>query len=230
MLKHKCKLCLKTFPNGKALGGHKRSHMFNLYVNPKPPHSPSSSSSSEIETKSLRRQSKRIRKPTPEPVSSISNTSPEEDVAYSLLMLSRDKWSDIDTDNESESEFKRIRVRNKYTCETCNKVFRSYQALGGHRASHKKVKMNHGNNNQKTQIVLVEDKVHQCPVCFRVFGSGQALGGHKRSHVMAKHVAKQSVDLIDLNLPAPTDDDDDDYEVSQFEVSVVSDGEFVKSH
>ncbi|KAL6181667.1 hypothetical protein ACLB2K_048317 [Fragaria x ananassa] len=30
--------------------------------------------------------------------------------------------------------------RSKYECGTCNKVFRSYQALGGHRASHKKIK------------------------------------------------------------------------------------------
>lgn len=30
--------------------------------------------------------------------------------------------------------------RCRYECGTCNKVFRSYQALGGHRASHKKIK------------------------------------------------------------------------------------------
>lgn len=30
--------------------------------------------------------------------------------------------------------------RSRYECGTCNKVFRSYQALGGHRASHKKIK------------------------------------------------------------------------------------------
>lgn len=30
--------------------------------------------------------------------------------------------------------------KTRYNCTTCNKVFHSYQALGGHRASHKKVK------------------------------------------------------------------------------------------
>uniref|UniRef100_A0A0D6QZF6 C2H2-type domain-containing protein n=1 Tax=Araucaria cunninghamii TaxID=56994 RepID=A0A0D6QZF6_ARACU len=30
--------------------------------------------------------------------------------------------------------------KTKYECTTCNKIFDSYQALGGHRASHKKVK------------------------------------------------------------------------------------------
>ena len=32
MDKHKCKLCLKTFINGRALWGHMRSHMLNLYT------------------------------------------------------------------------------------------------------------------------------------------------------------------------------------------------------
>ncbi|XP_022737841.1 uncharacterized protein LOC111290688 [Durio zibethinus] len=30
--------------------------------------------------------------------------------------------------------------RSKFECTTCNKIFHSYQALGGHRASHKKIK------------------------------------------------------------------------------------------
>ncbi|OVA07905.1 zinc finger protein [Macleaya cordata] len=30
--------------------------------------------------------------------------------------------------------------KSKYECTTCNKVFHSYQALGGHKASHKKIK------------------------------------------------------------------------------------------
>eukprot|EP01018_Ginkgo_biloba_P011120 Gb_16419 [translate_table: standard] len=30
--------------------------------------------------------------------------------------------------------------KSRYECATCNKIFHSYQALGGHRASHKKVK------------------------------------------------------------------------------------------
>ncbi|WVZ06768.1 hypothetical protein V8G54_020114, partial [Vigna mungo] len=30
MDKHKCKLCFRSFSNGRALGGHMRSHMMNL--------------------------------------------------------------------------------------------------------------------------------------------------------------------------------------------------------
>ncbi|XP_076941495.1 zinc finger protein ZAT9-like [Bidens hawaiensis] len=161
---------------------------------------------------------------TPEPVSSISDASPEEAVAYCLMMLSRDKWiddeeteeelaSDSESDESSESEsvtkVKRLPRQNCYKCQTCNKIFRSYQALGGHIASHKKIKPNNRfqhNNYQQTQV---ESKMHKCHVCFKVFASGQALGGHKRSHASAKQVMKPSINLIDLNLPAPMDADDD---------------------
>lgn len=41
----------------------------------------------------------------------------------------------------SDSEFcKSSSKKSKYKCTTCNKYFPSYQALGGHRASHKKIK------------------------------------------------------------------------------------------
>lgn len=191
-----------------------RSHM----LNPTPPHSPSPSlSSSELSRNiTVRQRSKRIRRSECSwfdnqfPVS----TQEEEVVAYCLMMLSRDKRThEQEDENESESEVKQTPARNSFRCETCNKIFRSYQALGGHIASHKKVKMNHQfhhNSNEEALNVSVEDRIYECHVCFKVFASGQALGGHKRSHVTSKQVVKQSMNLFDLNLPAPTDDDEDD--------------------
>lgn len=386
MEKHKCKLCFKNFSNGRALGGHMRSHMLNLPIPQKiqeeeerehhhhqlsfeietesasSPSSSTSPSEEDDEEKSLfyglrenpkrsirlvdpefsfgvvdaaaaaaasasvvlqdresetessknptRRRSKRTRKleqqhrqeldiikklklnkskstiessswgHEPEPVSSISDTTTEEDVAYCLMMLSRDKWKrkekqqqqqhhhdlimfqqqdeDEDEDEEAEKsmdetdeseEFKSFnnknRSRGKYKCETCKKVFKSYQALGGHRASHKKIKLytpvqeteldqeNAGALITSASPPLLDKKVHECPVCFRVFSSGQALGGHKRTHVTglvastsarsASASTKFGENLIDLNLPAPIDDDD----ISQIELSAVSDAEFV---
>ncbi|XP_004306958.1 PREDICTED: zinc finger protein ZAT9 [Fragaria vesca subsp. vesca] len=399
MERHKCKLCMRSFSNGRALGGHMRSHMMNLPIhqNPQgeeedaPVHdqmlideidSVSASSSSddeeghgeeeeedeeglyyglrenpkrsirlvdpefsfavesgsvvlqdrESETESsknpTRRRSKRTRKSAmfdhlqhhdhqqlhnqyhhhhpklnqhhqeafnkiklknkidsyannnvePEPVSSISDATTEEDVAFCLMMLSRDKWKkqdkqqqeeqdyqdedveveyrSLDESDESEEQlikFQRTKSsRGKYKCETCNKVFKSYQALGGHRASHKKIKAASAANPNPNRIVYKPEpdpeinhnagsssfvKTHECPVCFRVFSSGQALGGHKRSHVTGsaainythhhtpsmKSLAKLGDNMIDLNLPAPVDDD----EMSQIELSAVSDAEFV---
>ena len=421
MEKHKCKLCFRSFSNGRALGGHMRSHMLNLPIpskqeaedTPPPPppqtqprlqpqpalppppelsdsaESASSASSSseeeeeEIEERELedekglcyglrenpkrsirlvdpefsfavdassvilqdresetessknptRRRSKRTRKSgmfeqnhnhhqrhqlsqqyqkidhhdhqeetdsfkkvklsklskteswaEPEPVSSVSDATTEEDVAFWLMMLSRDKWKrqenrqrvekeheeqqeDEEEDQEEEersmeesyeseelkSSRTNVRTRGKYKCETCKKVFRSYQALGGHRASHKKVKasnnihkldepesMEQENAGGTSSTLMAEKKIHECPVCFRVFSSGQALGGHKRSHVTGssatitttttttpvnKSSNKVVESLIDLNLPAPVDDD----ELSQIELSAVSDAEFVNS-
>lgn len=217
--------------------------------------------------------SSKLSKTESEPVSSISDTTPEENVAFCLMMLSRDKWKreEIEDDDEefvvetekyayidadadesySDSDDngrdlkiqKSTRARAKYKCETCNKVFKSYQALGGHRASHKKIKLNQNQNDvleneNGGNSTTVEEKIHECPVCYRVFSSGQALGGHKRSHVIGsssstvvpvvdrvKPVAKHGDNLIDLdlNLPAPIDDDD----YSQIELSAVSDAEFV---
>ncbi|XP_031269695.1 zinc finger protein ZAT9-like [Pistacia vera] len=343
MEKHKCKLCFKNFSNGRALGGHMRSHMLNLPIPPRqreeeeeeqrnqlsddtestssqPSSSPSDEEEEEgelekgsvilqdreSETESsknpTRRRSKRTRKlehqyhhhqqqrqeqemvkklkfnklskteswVEPEPVSSISDTTTEEDVAFCLMMLSRDKWKrkeqqrhEVQEDEEEENEeaeksmeetdesdeFKssKQRSRGKYKCETCKKVFKSYQALGGHRASHKKIKfyspiqepeLDQENAGTSTPVPMLEKKIHECPVCFRVFSSGQALGGHKRTHVTglvtttpppttsstpARSSTKLGENLIDLNLPAPIDDDD----ISQIELSAVSDAEFV---
>ncbi|XAR54153.1 hypothetical protein NMG60_11029170 [Bertholletia excelsa] len=326
---HRCKLCLKSFPNGRALGGHMRSHVMNLDGDDQIGEEielPSSSSWSEKEEngllgyglrenpkRSIRvvdpefsfareaasvlvqdgesetessknpvlRRSKRVRKSGPpqpqnyqytqkpksdrpgkpehpevEPASSASGTTTEEDVAYCLMMLSRDTWmadSEDEEDQEAEEaedigageddrsddsdEFSRHsknRVRGRYKCETCDKHFKSYQALGGHRASHKKSRVAVAavkplESAPARNAGSAEEKIHECPYCFRVFASGQALGGHKRSHVTgagagtaprARPLAKIVEHLIDLNLPAPVDDED---------FSQISDAEFVKS-
>lgn len=309
-----CKICNRRFSNGKAMGGHMRSHLAKLPVPPKPvlrtsnssestppSQSPSSSSSlnlipgknpkpfyrslnrelsqdsaihdhkdSETESQSknlTRRRSKRSRKEVVkvarEQVSSISAPLSEEDVALCLLTLSKDKWGNktgraikeeeaeddelLEDDDEEEEEEEveveeeeddeplcrsRTRTRNKFECETCKKVFRSYQALGGHRASHKKIVI-------KTQIFegelsksgnggdggglnyAIEHRTFECPYCNKVFDSGQALGGHKKVHFAnlstTRNIASTNFKdnlVIDLNLPAPEEDE---------EVSTVSD-------
>ncbi|CAN0877240.1 Zinc finger protein ZAT9 [Linum grandiflorum] len=274
MEKHKCRLCLKIFPNGSALGGHMRSHTINLRTSEQGEEIQSSPSSSRVEKyhESLdaesciviqdresetewskdpnRRRSKRARKKnkllikrsetvsslasweTAEPISSISDVrTTEEDLAFSLMMLSRDRGKqpreiEIDDDDDEEedecenrevvkwSDKKSKSGSRKYKCGTCEKVFKSYQALGGHRASHKKEKLLHEPHGMISNIVARPprpqvEKLHQCPYCDRVFSSGQALGGHKRSHfigetssIRAPRNCSKDLGIIDLNLPA----------------------------
>ncbi|MFS7972110.1 putative transcription factor C2H2 family [Helianthus anomalus] len=111
--------------------------------------------------------------------------------------------------------------KRKFECITCNKSFHSYQALGGHKASHKKLKESpdskpedddktvenkpffihdHVTNNDQTSFKkTVVLGAHECPICFKVFSSGQALGGHKRSHMVAEAKLNQqtSMNLIE---------------------------------
>ncbi|KFK37304.1 hypothetical protein AALP_AA4G239800 [Arabis alpina] len=148
--------------------------------------------------------------------SSASDTTTEEDLAFCLIMLSRDKWKkNKKTMIKQDFEEEPSKIRGRFKCETCNKVFKSYQALGGHRASHKK-----NNKTTKTEeVVIIEEekkkKIHQCPICFRVFSSGQALGGHKRSHgsnrggFMSNEEVEVKEKMIDLNLPASNEEDDE---------------------
>nr|GEW61039.1 zinc finger protein ZAT12-like [Tanacetum cinerariifolium] len=61
-----------------------------------------------------------------------------------------------------------------FQCKTCNKKFSSFQALGGHRTSHKKPK--------SSEDIAAKVKTHECSICGLEFELGQALGGHMRKH------------------------------------------------
>ncbi|XP_073158447.1 zinc finger protein ZAT5-like [Henckelia pumila] len=114
-----------------------------------------------------------------------------------------------------------------YQCKTCNKSFPSFQALGGHRSSHKK-------NSNKTLMLPLEEKpplfsrnkqeslstlslplsnipsfdrnkcrVHECSLCGAEFASGQALGGHMRRHrpIPPPHAAAASSEFRQVKRP-----------------------------
>ncbi|KAK0586661.1 hypothetical protein LWI29_010401 [Acer saccharum] len=126
-----------------------------------------------------------------------------------------------DSFDPSDTEFlKESQKRSKFECTTCNKIFHSYQALGGHRASHKKIKgcfaskidsneisyetqlspdttADNKHNSMDHLVVDCADDVpkkrHECPICLKVFSSGQALGGHKRSHIVNEGRSNSSI-------------------------------------
>uniref|UniRef100_A0A0D9V7K7 C2H2-type domain-containing protein n=1 Tax=Leersia perrieri TaxID=77586 RepID=A0A0D9V7K7_9ORYZ len=85
-----------------------------------------------------------------------------------------------------------------FECKTCNRQFPTFQALGGHRASHKRPRQQQ--QHRHGALVAGDDaglclgrhpaqpqqpakpRVHECPVCGLEFPIGQALGGHMRRH------------------------------------------------
>lgn len=66
-----------------------------------------------------------------------------------------------------------------FECKTCSRRFTSFQALGGHRASHKKPRL------EGTKDHPEKPKTHECSICGVEFAIGQALGGHMRRHRVA---------------------------------------------
>ncbi|KAJ8747850.1 hypothetical protein K2173_013064 [Erythroxylum novogranatense] len=296
-----CKICSRSFANGKAMGGHMRSHLAKLRVPPKqskPPPPPtrelenptsksqssSLSSSSNIEhapnkppSKSAsyytskpsldgdeeseiesprsptRRRSKRplksnekVAEPAMVILESLKQVTSESnrfsvvddaDAALWLVMLSHGHVSPVELD----SEINKQPELGKYRCEACRKSFRSYQALGGHKANHKKIKRFVAAKNRKPRegyrsfpdkrdedeessdssefcerATERRRRLFNCPYCDRVFKSGEALGGHKRVHFVYLRNATssgKSTCFFDLNLPAP--------EVAETEVTLV---------
>ncbi|XP_078429358.1 C2H2-type zinc finger family protein [Wolffia australiana] len=73
-----------------------------------------------------------------------------------------------------------------FECKTCNRKFPSFQALGGHRASHKKPRAIGGSGDHHSprqhQAQASKPRVHECSICGLEFSVGQALGGHMRRH------------------------------------------------
>ncbi|KAK7312495.1 hypothetical protein VNO77_36393 [Canavalia gladiata] len=77
-----------------------------------------------------------------------------------------------------ESSRERVLKSGGFKCKSCNRQFLSFQALGGHRASHKKIKLMASNLSCST----MKPKMHRCPICGLEFAIGQALGGHMGKH------------------------------------------------
>ncbi|KAJ4875116.1 Zinc finger protein ZAT12 [Raphanus sativus] len=102
-------------------------------------------------------------------ISEIKSTVETTAAANCLMLLSR-----VGQENVDGGGAKRV-----FTCKTCLKEFHSFQALGGHRASHKKP------NSENLSGLMKKTKAsssHPCPICGVEFPMGQALGGHMRRH------------------------------------------------
>lgn len=69
-----------------------------------------------------------------------TSLSEDEDLANCLVMLSNKSHAVSGDDKEETNKVKEVVEKGSFQCKACKKVFSSHQALGGHRASHKKVK------------------------------------------------------------------------------------------
>ncbi|KAF8081753.1 hypothetical protein N665_0868s0009 [Sinapis alba] len=179
-----------------------------------------------------RKRSKRHRSPSPSsspPRSHAKSQSQdlkeEEYLALCLLMLSKDQPPTRFQPSRPTQETTKL----SYKCSVCGKAFPSYQALGGHKASHRikppttvdsTAPSITGEKHPTSTTIAPSGKIHECSICHKVFPTGQALGGHKRCHYEgnlgggSKSVShsgsvsstvseeRSNRGLIDLNLPA----------------------------
>ncbi|KAL9678640.1 hypothetical protein QQ045_016488 [Rhodiola kirilowii] len=156
---------------------------------------------------------KRKRSQRQRPFGASSSSSSEDDAGYvkpssseehhaakCLMLLARGVY-DLN-ENFEPNEKKRKISGGLYECKTCNRAFPSFQALGGHRTSHKKIKIKTEQLLQQkpltdashiaprtalqlessNRISGAKARVHECLICGAEFASGQALGGHMRRH------------------------------------------------
>lgn len=163
----------------------------------------------------------------------IYESTEEEDMANCLILLARGGVSNRIEENREIKKQGRFNSRKfaelvagethkaaavagfyVYECKTCNRSFPSFQALGGHRASHKKPKaaveekkspvsppppppkedseeaqFNKNSPFAAQEIKINKGKIHGCSICGAEFTSGQALGGHMRRHRTATAAA-----------------------------------------
>lgn len=158
------------------------------------------------------KRSKRSRSDSPNQLNN-ETSSEEEYLAWCLIMLARDVSGRSEIVKKQSTP---VELSLNFKCSVCDKKFHTYQALGGHKASHRK----NTETDSSASVVTVAGsnpnstgKTHVCGICNKAFPTGQALGGHKRRHydggntssgaaVTHSDGAPGSSRGFDLNLPA----------------------------
>jgi C2H2-type zinc finger len=149
-------------------------------------------------------------------LSAPPHTMTQEDyLSLCLLLLNGSQKLGQNTTND-----KNVSPKLHFKCSICAKGFSSYQALGGHKSSHRRPM--HPAQNEPINVAPDTKKNmdsdggnggHRCNVCLKNFATGQALGGHKRCHYWDGSSVSVSVSTsgsgstltslkdFDLNLP-----------------------------
>ncbi|TKY74990.1 Zinc finger protein ZAT10 [Spatholobus suberectus] len=112
----------------------------------------------------------------------------EEYLALCLIMLARGGATAKPVLSDNDSAPLPV-AKLSYKCSVCNRAFSSYQALGGHKASHRKLAGAAAAEDHSTASAATTSsasngggRTHECSICHKTFPTGQALGGHKRCH------------------------------------------------
>ncbi|GMI71186.1 hypothetical protein like AT5G03510 [Hibiscus trionum] len=166
------------------------------------------------------------------------STEEDEDMANCLILLARGHQTRKSPPRPVSIATTSKTVTGVYAhqCKTCNRCFPSFQALGGHRASHKKPKVADDDENNKGLMFVKEDdvhppfdnmnttlslqitnkpvlghgskpKVHECSICGAEFSSGQALGGHMRRHRSLNNVPTTTTTSVGTKILRPESED-----------------------
>ncbi|KAH0643076.1 hypothetical protein KY290_034681 [Solanum tuberosum] len=189
MEKHKCKLCSKKFLNGKALGGHMRSHLIPLPLPPKTPPLNQDSGGRSESTLSLCSSENQEDKVVEEkdfnyglrenPKKSFRMIDPEFlDDGYVVQHRESETESEKNTENRRRSKRNRRMVENDERIEEVKVKIADFRSL------------NLYSDDADIAMCLMmlstdsksKPKQHQCGVCYKMFKTSQALGSHKTIH------------------------------------------------
>ncbi|RDY08160.1 Zinc finger protein ZAT11, partial [Mucuna pruriens] len=211
---HLCSICGMGFSRGQALGGHMRRHRAATKE-------PFSSINQVVAKVSVLKRSC-IDKVfcfdlNLTPLQNDLNLFLFGKVSAKRVAMKRQRDGIIDLANclmllshPRESKTQKLLGPVEFECRPCNRKFSSFQALGGHRASHKKPKVD-GKEQGKILRLGNKPKKHKCSICGKEFSLGQALGGHMNKGfssinqvVVQVSVLKRSISTrimrLDLNL------------------------------
>ncbi|MFS7951662.1 putative transcription factor C2H2 family [Helianthus anomalus] len=117
--------------------------------------------------------------------------SEDEYLAFCLMLLSRGHHGTSSAPPHPHPQQKQPKQQQQqpqlfvHKCSVCDKTFGSYQALGGHKASHRKNSPAGAGEEVEQPVATTtgtSGRSHECSICHRCFPTGQALGGHKRRH------------------------------------------------
>ncbi|XP_057754062.1 zinc finger protein ZAT1-like [Arachis stenosperma] len=132
-----CKLCSRTFPNGRALGGHMKAHLATFPLPPKPPQPPapplpsseSSSSFSSFSESEPEDKTALIYGLRENPKKSFRVADPEFSPLAAPLLPPPDSVAVQDRESETESSKKPTRQRSK---RTWKRTWRARSILHNH--------------------------------------------------------------------------------------------------